>query len=423
MLQKLLRRYHSISTRLQASAILLSLVGIGFGVKSYLHVRESMGLEASEPYWNDLVWQLLVALAVNIVVALLINRIVTEPLNILNEVMRGLANGTLPDEIPFSKALNEIGSTARKVEQFQKNVKEKTALEKTHREAEERLHRERKEAFHALASAFERDVKGAAEKVVAATQAMFSVSEIVTRATESTNAQAEGIAGASIETARMVEEASRALNEMSGSSHDLMFQVNKAFRAIGESEAEIAATREHIGRLAENGNDIVASIAMIDDITDQINLLALNATIEAARAGEAGKGFSVVAGAVKALAGETAKATALIGSRIQGMQQTLEKVESASTHLSDAMQGMVRMSETVIRSMQAQHQMNNSVSSKIEQTANNTQEVSSQIEEVARAACHNAQAADEMILLIQQLKEQSSLLQERIDSFLLRIKE
>ena len=51
-------------------------------------------------------------------------------------------------------------------------------------------------------------------------------------------------------------------------------------------------------------------VRLISDIASQTNLLALNATIEAARAGEAGKGFAAVAGEVKALAAQTATATA-----------------------------------------------------------------------------------------------------------------
>jgi methyl-accepting chemotaxis protein len=61
-------------------------------------------------------------------------------------------------------------------------------------------------------------------------------------------------------------------------------------------------------------------LRLINVIAGQTNMLALNATIEAARAGEAGRGFAVVASEVKALAMQTARATAEISGQIDAVR-------------------------------------------------------------------------------------------------------
>ena len=76
-------------------------------------------------------------------------------------------------------------------------------------------------------------------------------------------------------------------------------------KSIAEIEGLAAATQRIDGVLT-----------LIQTIAEQTNLLALNATIEAARAGDAGRGFAVVAHEVKALAGQTAKATAEISENV-----------------------------------------------------------------------------------------------------------
>ena len=84
----------------------------------------------------------------------------------------------------------------------------------------------------------------------------------------------------------------------------------RAGTAAGEAHG---AADELRGAIAE----IKAVVALISDIAGQTNLLALNASIEAARAGAAGAGFAVVASEVKALAGETRKATVEISAKIE----------------------------------------------------------------------------------------------------------
>jgi methyl-accepting chemotaxis protein len=56
--------------------------------------------------------------------------------------------------------------------------------------------------------------------------------------------------------------------------------------------------------------------------------LALNATIETARAGDHGKGSAVVAGQVKALAGQTPTATEEISGTVQKLTNEATKLET-----------------------------------------------------------------------------------------------
>jgi len=81
-------------------------------------------------------------------------------------------------------------------------------------------------------------------------------------------------------------------------------------------------------------------LSLIQAIAEQTNLLALNATIEAARAGEAGRGFAVVAHEVKALAGQTAKATEEIGENIGQIQASTKNAVEAVREIGDAIRGI-----------------------------------------------------------------------------------
>jgi methyl-accepting chemotaxis protein len=91
--------------------------------------------------------------------------------------------------------------------------------------------------------------------------------------------------------------------------------------SVAKAAAEQARAADGtVQGLAQAAGRIGDVVRLIGDIAAQTNLLALNATIEAARAGEAGKGFAVVASEVKALAGQTAKATQDISDQVAQVQ-------------------------------------------------------------------------------------------------------
>ena len=101
-------------------------------------------------------------------------------------------------------------------------------------------------------------------------------------------------------------------------------QVRQSAGAVEQAGQRTDKSVTEIEGLAAATQRIDGVLTLIQAIAEQTNLLALNATIEAARAGDAGRGFAVVAHEVKALAGQTAKATAEIGQHV-GLIQTSTK--------------------------------------------------------------------------------------------------
>jgi methyl-accepting chemotaxis protein PixJ len=99
--------------------------------------------------------------------------------------------------------------------------------------------------------------------------------------------------------------------------------------------------------LGDSSKNISVAVNLIGRFAAQTHLLALKASIEAARAGEQGQGFAVIADEVRALAAQSAQATAEIENLVARIQlETNEVVKAMESGTEQVTQGSKLVDET-----------------------------------------------------------------------------
>jgi len=420
----LVRLCNSLSFRLQLLAVVLSMVGIVFGIRDYVHINEQFGAEKGTIFFNDLLTQMAIAAIFNIFAALIIYRIATKPIRILCEIMRGLARGTLDVSIPYADQGNEIGSMARKVLVFKQNAIDKRDLEEQQRrQAAQKEELEKRRLMETLANDLEVAILSIVEIVASAAEDLKVNAKNLSSIAEKTSQQSISVTNATQETSVSVQTVTTTIEELSRSINAINRQVSHSADISREAVAEVKNADATISSLSDAAAQIGDVIRLIQDIARQTNLLALNATIEAARAGAAGKGFSVVANEVKNLASQTAQATEEIAKKITTMQKVSTDSVTAIRGIGKTIDQTNEIAAGISSATQQQTHSAEEISRNVHLASSGTDKIAFNIALMTKEAQEARGAADEVLQDSHKLFQQSARLKSEIQLFVEKIRQ
>lgn len=229
---------------------------------------------------------------------------------------------------------------------------------------------------------------------------VIEASSNVAAGSTQSSATGQQIAQGATEQAASLEEISSSMEEMASNIAHSADNAQQTEQIARKASTDAEQTGVAVNEAVEAMKDIADKIGIIEEISRQTNLLALNAAIEAARAGEHGKGFTVVAAEVRKLAERSQKAAAEIVTRAKG---SLEVSEQAGTMLSQLVPDIQRTSDLV---------QEISASSR-EQDAGAT-EINKALQQLDQTVQQSAAAAEEMASTSEELSAQADQLNATI---------
>ncbi len=190
------------------------------------------------------------------------------------------------------------------------------------------------------------------------------------------------------QTSAAMEELTASTRNVGQHSIDLSKEAVKMVEEATQTGEMLERTTENIARLEDSSRQIGAIIAIINDISDQINLLSLNAAIESARAGEHGKGFAVVAEEISKLADATAQSTKEIETLIKTSGSNIAAGAALVNQTTGAIKNIIAKIEMAARLIQ-------DIAVSSEEQIKSSEVVMSDVEEANRMSLQIAKANDE----------------------------
>ncbi|MFZ6731300.1 methyl-accepting chemotaxis protein [Undibacterium sp. Ji42W] len=298
-----------LNTKVRALVDKMVKTNVEGGVDAY-----KRGAESYESSRTLIIIVLVSSIALGMLLAVAIARIVSRPLQDAVRVAQTVAAGDLTSHIE-SHTSDETGLLLQALKEMNQSLLKVVS-----------------------------EVRQGTDEIAAATKEIAEGNMDLSNRTENQASSLE-------ETASSMEEITSTIKHNSDNARQAN-QLSHSASAVAQKGGDVVSqVVDTMGSINESSKKIVDIIAVIDGIAFQTNILALNAAVEAARAGEQGRGFAVVASEVRNLAQRSASAAKeikeLINDSVDKVGQGTRLVDQAGETMKEVVDSVKRVSDII----------------------------------------------------------------------------